>query len=95
MCGSCKTCPFGDGDGWSPEAEQAMALGCVPEPWEIMGIKRDTGLNWGCHSAEEGKDRICAGFVRECHERGIEYRGAKTLSYADWYQNGVPTEIAA
>lgn len=84
MTGVCDTCPFGDGDGWSAEAEQAINLGCLPTMGEALALKRDTGCNWGCHS----EDRICAGFVREAAERGIEYRGHPTINFETWAQRG-------
>lgn len=87
---TCVACPFGDGDGWSPEAEQVINLGCVPSEPEIMAIKRDHGLNWGCHSAEEGETRLCAGFVRACREIGLDPRQGQHLSYQKWYHEGVP-----
>lgn len=77
MC--CETCPF----SCSPEAEQAQNYACLPSPFEIMQIKAETGKNWSCHHNE---DRLCAGFARECRERGIEYRGAESTTYERWYR---------
>lgn len=85
----CDTCPFGDKEGLNPHAEEAIALGCVPETFEIMQYKRDHDLNWGCHSAEEGETRACSGFVIECLETDIPLTG-RHFSYDEWYLRGVP-----
>jgi hypothetical protein len=90
VSGACPTCPFGDEEGWSEVAEQAMSLGCLPCMGEVMAIKRDHDLNWGCHSAEPGEVRPCVGFVRECRERGVDYKAGRHLSYDQWYREGVP-----
>lgn len=87
----CGTCPIGDENGWSEEAEQAIGLGCLPCLGEALEIKIRTGANWGCHS----EARICAGFVRECRERGIEYRNSPTLDYAIWANQGEETALRA
>jgi hypothetical protein len=81
----CETCPFAGSDA----VEQAINLGCVPSVYEIMSLKKDKGLNWGCHSAEPGQKRVCGGFVVACLETGLPLDG-KLLPYGDWYHKGVP-----
>lgn len=76
MC--CEACPF----ACSELSEQAYNYACLPSPFEIMQIKDQTGKGWSCH---ENEDRICAGYVRECRERGIEYRGDELTTYERWY----------
>ena len=82
---ACDTCPFDCSDA----VEQAINLGCVPSVYEIMSIKRDSGRNWGCHSAEKGEQRMCSGFVRACRETGLNYREGDLLTYDEWYSVGV------
>lgn len=89
MSGPCETCPFGDGIGINPATEQAINLGCLPDPFEALAIKRATGCNWGCHSER----RVCAGFVREAAELGIEYRNASTLNFATWSDEGLDAAV--
>lgn len=84
MCSACETCPFDHSDA----VENAINLGCVPSQWEIMQYKRDLNKNWGCHSADDGEIRLCAGFVRECRTLGLDYRDGTHLSYKDWYEHG-------
>lgn len=89
---SCETCPFGDGDGWSEVAEQAINLGCVPSIPEIMDIKNSLNLNWGCHSAKPNEERICKGYVQFCKEHNIDYKDGDLLPYEKWYHEGVPAK---
>jgi len=85
----CPTYPFSHSD----RAENAINLGCVPSVFEIMGWKRERGLNWGCHSAEPGEVRPCAGFAAGCKREGLPPEG-RHLAYADWYEHGLPPEPA-
>lgn len=80
MC--CESCPFAG----TELSEQAQNYACLPSPFEIMQIKIETRKNWACHHNE---DRICAGFVQECRERRIEYRGDEMTTYERWYR-GLP-----
>lgn len=80
---TCSSCPF----SLLPEAEMALNLGCLPEPYEIMKIKRETGKNWSCHRDET---MICVGFVEHCREQGVDYKSGGLASYEKWYRIGEP-----
>ena len=49
---TCNSCPF----SLKPQAETALNLGCLPEPYLIMKIKKGTNKNWTCHHDET---KIC------------------------------------
>lgn len=78
---TCAACPF----AFTDRSEYVQSLGCLPSPYEIMVAKRDTGRNWACHDDES---RVCAGFVQECRERGVEYRGAGLVTFTEWNEVG-------
>lgn len=79
---TCRTCPF----ACTAESEQVQNLACLPTPQEIRRIKRDAGKNWPCHMDES---RICAGFVADCRERGVDPKVGELGSYTRWYHEGV------
>ena len=78
----CPACPFSCSD----LAEQGINRGCLPAPYEVLEIKKSTGLNWGCH---DKPGQMCAGYVAAAAETGLDYKTGGVLPYADWYHHGV------
>lgn len=66
-CKTCSACPF----SLSEEAEQGVNYGCLPSVFEIMEIKKETGLNWACHDDET---KICSGYVEYAAKKGLDYK---------------------
>lgn len=93
MCKECKLCPF----AFTDASEEAQNFGCLPSPYDIIQMKRETGHNWGCHSVE---GRVCAGFVNFIsEERTPRYTDIDTskggiISYDTWDREGLEAAIA-
>ena len=83
---SCDACPFSGTDA----SEQALNLGCLPEPYEIMQIKREHNINWSCH---ENEKKLCVGFAQACNEHKINVKDGKLGSYTQWYYTGDATAL--
>lgn len=91
---ACKTCPF----AFTEESEMVQNYGCLPEPSDIVRMKRESGHNWGCHSADNVK---CKGFKEHVEWMGkyepcnhldrltdIDTSVGGIISYEDWYHKG-------
>lgn len=52
---ACESCPF----AFTDQSEMVQNYGCLPTPYEIVEMKRESGHNWACHSNEK---KICSGF---------------------------------
>ena len=57
----CISCPF----AFTDVSEQAQAMGCLPSPYDILKIKKETGNNWACHSAS---NKVCQGLTNHLEE---------------------------
>lgn len=81
--GQCVTCPF----AWNEESEYVQNLGCLPTPFDIVEMKKQSGHNWACHSDESKK---CAGYVDHMkeHHPEIDTSTGKLISYDKWYREG-------
>lgn len=79
-CKSCVTCPF----SFTHEAENLCNLGCLPSVYEIMQIKKETGLNWACHDDES---KICGGYVEFANDKGIDYKSGGLAVLSKWQSN--------
>lgn len=92
--GACLSCPF----ACTEESEQAQNYGCLPEPRDILKMKKETNQNWACHSNEK---RMCQGFktfVEESNSNPMHYSSVDCstfdlsqgglISYDVWYQEG-------
>lgn len=77
----CKACPF----NLTEESENAINLGCLPDISDIIQIKRETGLNWGCH---QDSFKICAGFVAYCASYDIDYKSSNILDAPHYLNTG-------
>ena len=66
-CAGCITCPF----SCTAESEQAQNYGCLPEPWEIISMRRDFGKTWACH---DDTTKPCAGAIQYMAEEGLPYK---------------------
>lgn len=82
-CETCSACPF----SFSDNAENLCNLGCLPSVFEIMQIKKETGLNWACHDDES---KICSGYVEYAAKKGLDYKtgGLAVLSLWQSKTNG-------
>lgn len=78
----CSGCPFNYGN---PTSEVAQNLGCLPTPWEIMDIKRNSNKNWSCH---EDETKLCPGFIERAKELKLNYKEGSLGSYEAWYYTG-------
>lgn len=79
----CVTCPFSH----TQESEYAQGLGCLPDPFHIVEMKRISGHNWGCHYNE---NRVCAGFIDHITEYypELDPTHGGIISYDAWYRRG-------
>jgi hypothetical protein len=80
---TCQTCPFSN----TEQAETALNLGCLPDEYEIMQLKKNSNVNWCCHMDES---KMCAGFIQACKDAAVDYKTGKLASYKKWYHEGVP-----
>lgn len=63
---ACITCPY---NFFSEESERVQNYGCLPTPYEIIQLKKETGANWCCHyTNQETGLKICSGLI-EYNER--------------------------
>lgn len=80
---TCRACPF----AFTNESESIQNLGCLPSPYEIMVLRRETGRSWSCH---EDDTKPCAGQIKFCREEGFDHKVIKPLiTYTKWYHDGV------
>ena len=84
-CGSggCVTCPFSSND----QAAEVQKYGCLPEPVDIVRMKRESGHNWACHGDESV---MCGGFARYVTRRhpDLDLKQGGLISYTTWYREG-------
>ena len=88
---ACECCPF----AFTDASEEVQNYGCLPTPFEIIEMKRETGHNWSCHSNEK---KICKGFVEHVkwsRENAfvdklddIDTSKGNLISYETWYREG-------
>lgn len=95
---ACKGCPF----GYSDDSDIAQSLGCLPDPYRLIEIKKEYGHNWSCH---QNDSKVCSGMVEFIADRtsedsffstpetrapyeGIDMSTGKLMSYTDWEQEG-------
>lgn len=55
-CKECTHCPFAH----TEPSEYIQNSGCLPEPFDAVSMKINSGHNWACHDNE---NKICTGFV--------------------------------
>lgn len=90
LCGSggCITCPFSCGE----EAETVQNYGCLPDSYDIVRMKKESGHNWGCHSDET---KICGGLVTFIKENNLDLdiNSGGIIKYDTWYHEGEEVAI--
>lgn len=83
-CGSggCLTCPF----SCSMEAEQVQNYGCLPDRFQIIKMKEESGHNWSCHS---DANVVCGGLAKYITKErpDLNLKGG-LIDYDDWYKLG-------
>jgi len=83
MC--CNACPFAMTD----ESEIVQNYGCLPTPWDIIQLKKQTGANWACHCSTVEKGlKLCKGFVEWNEEMklGLDIKEEQPkIAYELWY----------
>lgn len=90
MCKTtCTHCPF----AFSDASEYVQGLGCLPEPSDILRMKRETGHNWACHADET---KLCKGFARHAKQYApeLDLKSGGLISYTTWYYHGEEQAIA-
>jgi hypothetical protein len=84
MCkGMCDACPF----AYTDYSEGIQNLGCLPEPHELLTLKRDQNINWACH---EDESKPCVGFVIRAHELGLDYKQGPMTNLSEWNEASGP-----
>lgn len=91
---ACVTCPF----AFTDASEEVQNYGCLPEPRDIIRMKRESGHNWGCHYTDDVK---CKGFTEHVEWMGkfepnkhldtlsdIDTSVGGVISYEDWCHKG-------
>lgn len=88
---ACESCPF----AFTDLSEQAQNYACLPTPYEVIKMKRESGHNWGCHGNEK---KICQGFAKFVNEsqkydfrdnlQDIDTSEGGLISYDTWYAKG-------
>lgn len=89
---SCETCPF----AFTEASEMVQNYGCLPEPHDIIRMKRESGHNWSCHNNSKKK---CQGFIdfikeEQKHEwrkddfADIDTSKGGIISYDTWENKG-------
>lgn len=87
MC--CSSCPF----AFTDESEYVQNLGCLPEPFELVEMKRKTGHNWSCH---EEPRKLCGGFARHIKEyhKDLDVKKGFLINSKVWLEEGEDVAIA-
>lgn len=86
---SCRACPF----AFTDESERIQNYGCLPSPYEIMQMKKNTGHTWGCHEDDEAKTK-CRGFMEymklleKCGKEGFDFDIGGIIKYKTWVHDG-------
>jgi len=91
---ACKHCPF----AFTNASEEVQNYGCLPSPYEIIQMKRNTGHNWACHSNENS---ICMGFADHVkwekenvgRWKEIDTSKGNLISYETWFHEGEEAAI--
>lgn len=80
MSKGCVTCPFSENDG----AEELLNYGCLPTPYDILKMKKESGHNWACHYNENS---LCRGLVEhnEKYNSDLNLTTGNLISYETWY----------
>lgn len=81
--GTCISCPFND--GLTHAASDAQNLGCLPTPFDIVQMKRESGQNWACHDDET---KVCAGLCHRAKDEGLDLSQGGLIRYSSWYHAG-------
>jgi len=89
---SCETCPF----AFSEASEMVQNYGCLPEPADIIRMKRESGHNWSCHYNGKKKCQGFVDFVKEAKENkwmvdnleDIDTNKGGIISYDTWETKG-------
>lgn len=81
--GTCTSCPFND--GLTEAASNAQNLGCLPTPFDIIQMKRESGQNWACHDDET---KVCAGLCHQAKEASLDLSEGGLIRYSSWYHAG-------
>lgn len=91
---ACECCPF----AFTDASEEVQNYGCLPTPYDVIQMKRESGHNWACHSCEEDNLHICKGFIEHVkwmNENGsvdkltdIDTSTGGLISYDVWYREG-------
>lgn len=76
---TCEACPF----SCSEEAEKGMNFGCLPAPYDIIEIKKNTDKNWACHEHPK-EDVPCAGWAAYAKEHGLDYKTGGLVGLSIW-----------
>lgn len=84
----CPACPF----SCSETAEYAKGLGCLPEIYEVMNIKREFNLNWACH---DDTSKICAGFVAMAKDINLDYKSGVLIDTNEYLRSGKIQKLRA
>jgi len=88
-CGSggCLTCPF----SCSMEAEQAQGYGCLPDSFDIIKIKENSGHNWSCHG---DTSVVCGGLARYITRKrpDLSLEGG-LIDFDAWNEHGMDKAI--
>lgn len=81
--GGCMTCPFAVTD----ESEQVQNYGCLPEPYQIIDMKKKSGHNWACHDDETV---VCGGLAKRLKDDfpSLSIKEGNLISYDTWYFKG-------
>lgn len=89
-CGSggCITCPFSCG----PDAEQGYNWACLPSQSDILRMKKESGHNWECHSADGVKCGGLATYIKE-NELPLSVKDGGIIKHDTWYYQGEEAAI--
>ena len=87
--GSCPACPFND--AFTEAAAYAQNLGCLPDPFYLIELKKRTGQNWACHDDEK---RVCAGLCHAAKDHNLKLDTGGLVRYPTWFHFGEDAAIA-
>ena len=87
--GTCPGCPFNV--DLTAQAEYVYNTGCLPDPYDIIVMKKETGQNWACH---ENESKICAGLCHLAKDKGLDLTTGGLISPEVWQVDGQDVAIA-